>query len=460
MKKQFKICFVSLIGILAACGGGGGGGSDDGGGSEGGGSSLQPLAYTGSTSQATLTAANAKRFFDLMFGTVGSDDITVFSTAVVASSAGSVKVESPFALGSRLRDDLERRRNRLNDSVRASAAVVNETEACIGGGSVALNGTVDDETGVGDLSVAYNDCVDVDGVTLSGQATFNIIAVNGPDITNLIIEIRLLRLRDGVTDVSTSGNISSFNDVFANFATDVVNTVTRDNGTGRVSKVEDLARSFSLSQQTLLVNGRVFDSIEGYVDVVTTDSLRFASSAESFPFDGGPLILTGAADTRLFITPVNASTVQVDVQDDGVVIAQAAFAWSQQQVVFLIPAADVSIAISDSEPVVTGSNFAYTLAVSNAGPGGASNLQVEQTLPPQVTFASASGTGWTCNHAAGVVTCSRAVLVSGLTSHIVVFVTAPASDASLSTTATVSATGQDPDSNNNTDTEQTLVGTT
>mgnify|MGYP001164220417 FL=1 len=49
----------------------------------------------------------------------------------------------------------------------------------------------------------------------------------------------------------------------------------------------------------------------------------------------------------------------------------------------------------------------YTLTASNRGPNVGGAMAVRHTLSPLVSFVSASGSGWTCSHGSGVVTCSR-----------------------------------------------------
>ena len=60
------------------------------------------------------------------------------------------------------------------------------------------------------------------------------------------------------------------------------------------------------------------------------------------------------------------------------------------------------------DPVPGGSVITYILTASNAGPNAGGAMVVTDTLPPAVTFLSASGSGWVCSHSAGVVTCNRA----------------------------------------------------
>ncbi|MCU1246240.1 MAG: hypothetical protein JWN02_2150 [Acidobacteria bacterium] len=117
-------------------------------------------------------------------------------------------------------------------------------------------------------------------------------------------------------------------------------------------------------------------------------------------------------------------------------------------------AADLSI-VKTSTPAGSingGSAFSYTLAVTNNGPAPATAVSVSDTLPAGVIFGTATGTGWACNQAAGVVTCTMPTLPLGAANPITITATAPPTAAVLSNTATVSSTTVDPDPSNNTST--------
>jgi hypothetical protein len=70
---------------------------------------------------------------------------------------------------------------------------------------------------------------------------------------------------------------------------------------------------------------------------------------------------------------------------------------------------------------------------------------------------SASGTGWTCNQAAGVVTCTVASLASGAAPAITIVVTAPGAGGTLTNNVSVTATETDPNAANNSASADTTV---
>jgi uncharacterized repeat protein (TIGR01451 family) len=79
--------------------------------------------------------------------------------------------------------------------------------------------------------------------------------------------------------------------------------------------------------------------------------------------------------------------------------------------------ADPTIAMSLNGSLIVGSSSSYALTIGNNGPQAisAANLTVTDTLPTGLSYASSSGTGWSCGAAGQVVTCaySGAALASG-----------------------------------------------
>ncbi|HEX2267674.1 MAG TPA: hypothetical protein VHI97_05670, partial [Actinomycetota bacterium] len=113
-----------------------------------------------------------------------------------------------------------------------------------------------------------------------------------------------------------------------------------------------------------------------------------------------------------------------------------------------LPKTDLSVTLSDpSEPVTVGDNFTYSLGASNGGPQDATEVEVTQQLPADVSFVSASDG---CSEASGVVTCSIGDLASGDGEQFEVVVKAEA-PGTISSNASISGGDleEDPDSANN-----------
>lgn len=120
--------------------------------------------------------------------------------------------------------------------------------------------------------------------------------------------------------------------------------------------------------------------------------------------------------------------------------------------------ADLSLnKIDSADPVTPSGEFSYTLAITNAGPSAANNLQVQDTLPAGVAFVSATGDGWTCAEDSAVVTCTRTSLGVETAPVITVNVTAPTTAGVITNTAAVSANEHDPNDADNTASEDTTI---
>jgi uncharacterized repeat protein (TIGR01451 family) len=74
---------------------------------------------------------------------------------------------------------------------------------------------------------------------------------------------------------------------------------------------------------------------------------------------------------------------------------------------------DLTIAKSHAGNFVAGQQGTYTLAVSNHGGGPTTGTTtVTDTLPAGLSFASATGSGWSCGAASGTVTCTRSATIA------------------------------------------------
>ena len=100
------------------------------------------------------------------------------------------------------------------------------------------------------------------------------------------------------------------------------------------------------------------------------------------------------------------------------------------------------------DPIIEGDNLTYTLNVTNSGPSGATNVTLTDPLPTGVTFVSATSAQGSCSNASGTVTCNLGSMASAAQVAVTI-VGRPTGAASLSNTASVTATESDPNPANN-----------
>ncbi len=122
--------------------------------------------------------------------------------------------------------------------------------------------------------------------------------------------------------------------------------------------------------------------------------------------------------------------------------------------------ADLSIVKSHTQAARVGDPLKFTLAVTNHGPSVARQVTVRDALPAGLTFVSATGDGWTCTAAAGVVTCDLAgPLAAGAdaTPITLVVTVEPGAYPAVDNTATVHTTTPDPKPGNDSSTDHVTV---
>lgn len=117
---------------------------------------------------------------------------------------------------------------------------------------------------------------------------------------------------------------------------------------------------------------------------------------------------------------------------------------------------DLVLTKSDSaDPVVSGSNFTYTIQVRNQGANDASAVVVTDTLPSQVDYVSSATTAGSCSRTGNTVTCNLGQVNAGVTVTATIVVKAR-KDGTASNTASVTSV-DDTTPANNQDTETTVI---
>ncbi len=122
--------------------------------------------------------------------------------------------------------------------------------------------------------------------------------------------------------------------------------------------------------------------------------------------------------------------------------------------------ADLSVtATDDRDPVGRKNDLSYIINVKNIGPSPSSDVTLTATLPSGVDFTSASASqGLPCSQSAGVVTCDLQAMAKNAQATVTIFVV-PQNIGTIQMTASVAVASDetDPDSSNNSATENTDV---
>jgi outer membrane autotransporter protein/uncharacterized repeat protein (TIGR01451 family) len=168
----------------------------------------------------------------------------------------------------------------------------------------------------------------------------------------------------------------------------------------------------------------------------------------------------GTAAATLNVTTAGTYTIQACNESDGCLSGDDKTFFT----ITVTPvSADVSITKTASSPTVApGGQLSYTLTVSNAGPNPAPSVQVDDTLPAQLSFVSISApNGWNCSTpavgAGGSIHCDKSVLNTNGSNAITV-VTKVAANASVGSSIDNTATvASSVDSNNANDSASVSV---
>ena len=115
----------------------------------------------------------------------------------------------------------------------------------------------------------------------------------------------------------------------------------------------------------------------------------------------------------------------------------------------ITPAADLALTkTGEPDPVLAGLQLTYTLEVVNTGPQNATGVQLTDTLPPDVTYDSATPSQGTCSQSSGTVTCGLGSIASGQIATVEIKIR-PHATGSIGNQASVTSDVADPDTQNN-----------
>jgi hypothetical protein len=348
------MAMLPLAAVLSACGGSGGSSSSD----------TDVIEYTGSTSAAHLTGVNANVFVaDIMSG-IGAVSVDNQVTSIrTKQSPRSIALPGALrSLGGLVRRGATQSSSGWAETLMSAftaSVSVNETLDCDAAGSLKFTGTLNDD-GTGTLNLQFDDCDDGTGVVTDGSGTLRIDSFDSFNqiILDSTLQTDALNWKSDTEDLVFSGTMREQVNLDDSSDELTINAVIVDQATTRQVKWENFS-IVSIYDNYLLPTtfteaylGRIYDSVEGYVDVATTFPLIYSDVLLEYPDGGGPIELTGdgAGKALFFVPSSNKVRIEVDADDDDIFESSAVYAWSN----LAVPAANTppvgTVAISPSSP--------------------------------------------------------------------------------------------------------------
>lgn len=320
----------ALILLFTSCGGGGGG-ADVGTVAN---SNPPPITYSGQTQAAQITTDNAKQ---LVYNVLGENESSgpisrTISTAENQAASAAIVSKNLRRLYRRIPIE-EMRSDEKAESARAFP--VNETEICPAGGSVTYTGSVN-EDGTGEVDIVYRNCSDGEGTT-DGSFHYRVDAFDSFHL--LETDATISRINLAVTGPGMSYDLggSVHIQVDLNSSTERVteNLVVRDNLTGIFVKSEDFKSVaifddlFSPTNYSMTVEGRIYDSRYGYVELTTLSPLNYLTMDQIHPDAGACLRLTGSGGASIVVTVLSGSIlkIELDLDLDGAAELESVLPW-------------------------------------------------------------------------------------------------------------------------------------
>ncbi len=438
----FMIVFVSCSG------GGGGGGGNTG------------IPYTGLSTQAPITVSNANKIFAVVWYAGASSGYVSPSPAIAKTPLSENSKNSRLVtlfkqLKVRSSSDFTGFVAKTKNSMRA--APVNETYYGSVSGTLRITGSIDTNTMTGNLTMTYVNFNDGDGYTYDGvvNARVDEFDMTYGIITDMTMSFSLLTIKSSNFDISMSGSMRLQESIQTNSDTMTINVVSRDNVSKETSRFENYVQTMTYNNIMMPTSawetyvGRVYAGKYGYVDVSTSSPCIY-SAPQAAPDSGGPIMLSGAGNSKARITPVSVSNVRIEVDADGDTVFENknTYYWSSLDGLPLAPVANAG----PDQSVVIGSLVTLDGSGSTEPNGGPLTYAWTMTSKPNgsstvVANSSSVTTSFTAD-VLGVYTISLIVsngTTSSIPDDVVITVPGPTSpltlDPSMVTASTATLRG-------------------
>lgn len=326
--KMLNFVMTALVaGSLVACGGSGGGTTT---GSTNSGSASTTTAsissYSGSKTEARLSASNSKAFIRNVFEGEAASSI--------ARRAESGDSQPQVSIGNtRLDRAVDQAITQgITGNSRYQERAVNNVGSCAYGGTVTVTGNLDDSTLSGNLSMSFNQCQTEPGVSVSGSTDVYIrkydLSIN--DVVSGTYYFNAMTVRAGNYSYLLSGKIER--EVKLDTATIYLldNYYVREASSGAEALREDYLsgyRLFSATDYAAVFDGKLYDSNYGFIKVATPQVLSFSGSSHPYR---GEMVLTGYQKSaiQLQFIATDRFVANIDANGDGAYESSQTLYWS------------------------------------------------------------------------------------------------------------------------------------
>ena len=345
---SFSVFFLILLTVLA-CGGGGGGNDST--------TQNTDISYSGLTTPATLTGDNAQKIFATMWGGGSSSGVSSAQTMNSSqASSGYFKNSGLLALlarsGSRSLAEYKALAAETRKANFNSAAPVQQTRQGSVSGTLTISGNLDSDTLTGSLNMNYVNYNNGNGVTYNGKSTWTI---DSYDLANDVVtdgtqHYTSMNIVTAGSNLSLTGSLRDQVSIQSNTEIRTCNVDGRDNITRETFRFENFMVMDvydNILNPALIAEifaGRMYAEKYGYVDISQTAALIYSTFSQQNPDSGGPIIFSGASNSRVAVSPYSGSYVVIylDANGDGSYEFRHTYSWGNLtgSPIFLAPIAN------------------------------------------------------------------------------------------------------------------------
>ena len=447
-----------------------------------------PQSPTGGDIQIVTNQSDARlRIKDNDLAIERTADMSAYNSATLSYSFRRVNLDNGndwvavFIDDGTTRTEIARYDGSVVSSDAGYTTVTHDVSAYVASGTTLVS--FESSPSLGNNDVVYFDDVDITGETRTVQTypgTAPDLVVSGADLRfgetmSIVIVVTVDNpVAPGVTSIDNAATV--YSDVetagqtaFASNALERVNdlVLTKSDSPDPVLAGEPLTYTIGITNNgpDVSTGSVVTDTLPANVTFVsaTPSQGSCSESAGIVACSLGDIAISGAATITIVVAPTAAAagtriTNSATASADPTELVPADNTDTEDTDV--LAAANLSVAKTDSiDPALAGVGYTYTVTVTNAGPNSATSVVMTDSLPAGVAFSSATPDQGSCSEAGGVVTCTLGSIASGASVdvNIVAVAGAAVENTTVSNNASVTSAIADPDTADNSTSEDTDI---